>query len=70
VTLDRDKVREQLYALKFRSIIGHFRVDEMGKQVGKPNYVLQWQEGRRRLIYPENLAETGLLFPLPSWEGR
>ena len=69
-SLDRDKVREQLYALKFRSIIGHFRVDEMGKQVGKPNYVLQWQEGRRRLIYPENLAETGLLYPLPSWEGR
>jgi branched-chain amino acid transport system substrate-binding protein len=69
-SVDKDRVREQLATLKFRSLIGHFRVDENGKQVGKPNYVLQWQKGQRRLIHPENLARFRIVYPFPSWKGR
>jgi branched-chain amino acid transport system substrate-binding protein len=69
-SLDRKKVREQLKAMKFRSLIGHFRVDENGKQIGKPNYIIQWQKGLRRLVYPEELAQFELLYPFPQWESR
>ncbi len=67
-TLDKDKIRERLKAMKFRSLIGHFRVDENGRQIGKPNYIIQWQEGERRLIYPNNLARFEPNYLFPGWK--
>ena len=64
-TTDRDSVREQLASLRFRSLLGHYRVDETGRQVGKSNYLLQWQDNRRRLVWPENIAEREFIYPRP-----
>ena len=69
-SVERDKVREQLRSLIFRSLIGHFRVDETGKQIAKVNYVMQWQDGERRLILPDNVRERDAIFPFPSWSER
>ena len=69
-SLEKDKVREQLRTLKFRSLLGNYRVNETGQQIGKQMYVMQWQDGRRRLVWPENLAERELEFPLKSWSER
>lgn len=69
-SLDKDKIREQLRTLKFRSVIGHYRVDESGKQIGKPGYVMQWQQGRRRLVLPENIAERPVIYPFKPWTER
>ncbi|MCZ6829333.1 MAG: amino acid ABC transporter substrate-binding protein [Gammaproteobacteria bacterium] len=64
-TTDKDALREQLGKLRFRSLLGHYRVDETGRQVGKSNYLLQWQDNRRRLVWPENIAERELIYPRP-----
>jgi len=72
-SINKTKVRNQLAKLKFRSLFGHYRVDKTGKQIGKPMYVLQWQQGRRRLIYPSNLADFSVLYPyheLAPWGTR
>jgi branched-chain amino acid transport system substrate-binding protein len=34
-------VRDQLATMKFLSLLGHYRVDESGRQIGKPIYVIQ-----------------------------
>ncbi len=60
---DRDKVREQLATMKFLSLLGHYRVDGTGRQIGKPVYVIQWQDGRRRLIYPFDLSRFNVVYP-------
>ncbi len=62
-SLDNDKVREQYRNLKARSVLGHYRVDETGKQIGKPGYVMQWQNDQRRLILPLEIAERPVAFP-------
>ncbi len=62
-SLDKGKVREQLSSIKTRSVLGHYRVDETGKQIGKPGYVLQWQDGERRLILPLEIAERRVVYP-------
>jgi branched-chain amino acid transport system substrate-binding protein len=62
-TLDRDQVRSQLGEMRFRSLLGNYRVDETGKQIGHKNFVLQWQDGRRRMVWPAELADTKLRFP-------
>jgi branched-chain amino acid transport system substrate-binding protein len=64
-TTDKDSVREQLGSLRFRSLLGHYQVDETGRQIGKTNYLLQWQDDRRRLVWPKNIAERDLIYPRP-----
>jgi len=64
-TTDHAAVREQLRNMKFRSLMGKYEVDETGRQIGKRNYVLQWQDGERRLIAPTQVAERELIYPKP-----
>ncbi len=64
-SMDKDALRRQLGELRFRSLLGHYQVDQTGRQVGKTNYLLQWQDNRRRLVWPENIAERELIYPRP-----
>ena len=57
-SLDRDAVREQLQTMKFRSLLGHYRVDETGRQTAKSTFVMQWQDGYRLLVMPEDIADS------------
>ena len=60
-------VRKQLGTMKFRSILGHYRVDEYGMQTAKANYLVQWQDNHISLVYPAHLARWQVIYPLP-WE--
>lgn len=63
-TTDHDAVRDQLGSMFFRSVLGKYQVDETGRQIGKRNYLLQWQDGKRYLVSPANLADRALKYPL------
>lgn len=63
-TVDHDAVREQLDTMYFRALIGPYDVDDTGRQIGRTNYVLQWQDNRRRLIAPEAASDADLIYPL------
>ena len=63
-TVDHDAVREQLNTMYFRALIGPYDVDDTGRQIGRTNYVLQWQDDRRRLIAPEAASDADLIYPL------
>lgn len=67
---DKDEIRNQLRTMQFTSLLGPYRVDETGLQTGKPIFIIQWQEGRRRLVYPDELARYELIYPFPAWESR
>lgn len=69
-SVSRDEVRKQLQEMKFRSLLGHYRVDETGKQLGKSIYVMQWQEGQRRLVLPKNIREGVIYYPFKPWSDR
>lgn len=64
-TTDHDAVREQLRTMYFKALIGSYNVDDTGRQIDRRNYVLQWQDGSRRLVAPEILAERPVIYPLP-----
>ena len=69
-TPDHDAVRDQLREMKFRSLLGHYRVDGSGIQLAKKTYVLQWQGGYRLLVLPEDLNDTPVQFPFVPWSQR
>jgi branched-chain amino acid transport system substrate-binding protein len=64
-TTEKNALRDQLRQLRFRSLVGHYQVDDTGRQVAKTNYLLQWQDNRRRLVAPANIAEREFIYPRP-----
>jgi len=69
-SLDKDAVRKELGGMKFRSLLGNYRVDETGEQSAKQIYVMQWLDGRRRLVLPKNLREYPIQYPFKPWSER
>jgi monomeric isocitrate dehydrogenase len=69
-TLDREAIRGQLRTMKFRSLLGHYRVDETGAQMAKRTYVMQWQDGYRLLVLPESIQDAPVRYPFVPWSQR
>ena len=53
-TLDREAVRTALYALDTYSVLGRFAVDRTGIQVKRLEMIVQWQEGQKKIVFPED----------------
>jgi branched-chain amino acid transport system substrate-binding protein len=66
-SLDSDKVRAALADLTFMSFYGGWDVDETGLQVGHSMVDVQWQGGKRVIVWPE-AAQTGRpYYPMPTF---
>ena len=69
-TLDSDKVRAALGELEFMSFYGGWNVDENGMQVGHTMVDVQWQDGERVIVWPEE-AQTGeAAYPMPTFAAK
>jgi branched-chain amino acid transport system substrate-binding protein len=68
-TTDSEKLREALLSLKMKTILGDFAVDERGFQVGQKAVTIQWQDGKRVVVWPDELASKPR-FPAPGWANR
>jgi branched-chain amino acid transport system substrate-binding protein len=62
-SLDADAMREALLALEMQTIFGGFAVDERGYQTAHRGLFVQWQDGRRVIIWPEEHAAAAPRFP-------
>lgn len=55
-SLDRDKIRDTLSALDTMTVMGRYGVDRDGKQVRHFAVTVQWQNGRKEIVAPPELA--------------
>jgi len=62
-SVDREKVREMLSNLDMVTPIGRYGVDEKGVQIRQRPMIFQWQNGRKRVVWPEPLSNASLQFP-------
>jgi branched-chain amino acid transport system substrate-binding protein len=69
-TTDSEKLREALLALKAKTILGDFAVDQRGFQVGQKAVTIQWQDGKQAVVWPDELASAKMRFPAPPWSQR
>jgi branched-chain amino acid transport system substrate-binding protein len=69
-TLDSAKVREQLLKLETKTAFGEFKVDETGFQIAHKMVMLQWQDGKKMIVWPDDLANAKPRFPTPPWTQR
>jgi len=69
-TLDADKVRDVLLKLETKTAFGDFKVDEDGVQTAHKMGLTQWQDGKKVMVWPDELAAGKPRFPTPPWNQR
>jgi branched-chain amino acid transport system substrate-binding protein len=53
--LDQKALREFIAGLDTVTVIGRFKVDAQGMQIGHSPILIQWQEGSKEIVYPPKM---------------
>jgi branched-chain amino acid transport system substrate-binding protein len=69
-SLDREKIRDTILKVDLNTVFGPFKVDPDGLQVAHKMLMLQWQDGKKVIVWPEELATGKPRFPTPPWSQR
>jgi branched-chain amino acid transport system substrate-binding protein len=62
-----DKVRAALGDLTFMSFYGGWDVDDTGLQVGHSMVEVQWQMGKRIIVWPKEAQTGDVAYPMPTF---
>lgn len=66
-SLDSDKVRAALGDLTFMSFYGGWDVDDTGLQAGHSMVDVQWQMGKRIIVWPQEAKTGDVAYPMPTF---
>lgn len=70
-SLDPAKVREAMNDLKFMCLYGVWQIDpDTGKQIGHEMVIIQWQNGEKKIVWPESAANAEPCIPIPTWDEK
>ncbi|MCJ7771886.1 MAG: amino acid ABC transporter substrate-binding protein [Desulfobacterales bacterium] len=69
-SLETSKVRAALGKLKFMSFYGGWDIDDTGLQIGHSMVDVQWQNGKRIIVWPEEAQTGGISYPMPSFSEK
>jgi branched-chain amino acid transport system substrate-binding protein len=69
-SLDGEKVRDAILKMDRHTVFGAFRVDRDGLQIAHRMVMFQWQDGKKVIVWPEELAPGKPRFPTPPWSQR
>jgi len=69
-SLDGEQVRAAILNMSFNTVYGGFKVDRDGVQIGHTMLTFQWQDGKKVIVWPDELAPGKPRFPTPPWGQR
>jgi branched-chain amino acid transport system substrate-binding protein len=69
-SLNGEKIREAILKMDLHTVYGGFKVDAAGFQVAHKMVAFQWQDGKKVIVWPEELAPGKPRFPTPPWSER
>ena len=61
-SLDQHRIRDFISSLDTVTVIGRFKVDHSGKQIGHNPITIQWQKGKKQIVYPTKMQTAPPLF--------
>lgn len=61
-SLDQVKLRDYVLSLDTVTIVGRFRVDSTGMQVAHSPLLIQWQQGKKEIVYPNSMQTAPARF--------
>jgi branched-chain amino acid transport system substrate-binding protein len=68
--LDGVKIRDAILKMDLNTVFGAFKVDQDGVQIAHKMLLFQWQDGKKVIVWPEELAPGKPRFPTPPWSQR
>ena len=68
--LEGEKLRDAILRMNDYTVFGALRVDRDGVQVAHQRLLFQWQDGKKVIVWPEELAPGKPRFPTPPWSQR
>jgi branched-chain amino acid transport system substrate-binding protein len=63
-SLNQEKIRVYIHGLDTVTVIGRFKVDQNGLQIGHNPLLIQWQQGKKEIVYPFSMRTTPPLIDL------
>ena len=69
-SLEGEKVRDAILKMDFNTVYGAFRVNQSGLQVAHKMMWFQWQDGKKVIVWPEELTANKPRYPTPEWDQR
>ena len=61
-SIDRDDVRAAFFDLDTYTVLGRFAVDRTGMQVKRLDMIIQWQNGRKEIVWPDAIHTSSPIF--------
>ena len=68
--LESARIREAILKMDLNTVFGPFKVDQDGFQIAHKMLLFQWQDGKKAILWPEELAPGKPRFPTPPWNQR
>jgi branched-chain amino acid transport system substrate-binding protein len=56
--INHARIRDYISSLDTVTVIGRFKVDHQGRQVGHNPILVQWQDGRKEIVYPTKMQTS------------
>jgi branched-chain amino acid transport system substrate-binding protein len=69
-SLDGEKLRVAIARMDLNTVYGAFKVNQDGVQIAHQMVMFQWQDGRKVIVWPDELAPGKPRFPTPPWSQR
>jgi branched-chain amino acid transport system substrate-binding protein len=70
-SLDQDAIRDVLTKLETETVLGHHKVDpQTGLQLGVKGLLVQVRDGKREVVWPDEVRTAEPRIPLPNWNQR
>jgi branched-chain amino acid transport system substrate-binding protein len=70
-TIEPTKVRDALAAIDVMTFYGKIKFDARGVNIYKPMAAEQYQpDGNKYTVWPQDVAEKPILYPMPAWDKR
>ena len=69
-SFDKDKIQDALRNTDLMTFFGPIKFNKEGSNIYNQNLLLQSQENKNKIIFPEKFANGELIFPMPKWTER
>ena len=61
-SIDHNDVRAAIFSLDTYTVLGRFAVDRTGMQVKRLDMIIQWQNGRKEIVWPDAIHTSTPIF--------